>query len=138
MPILRVPPRSFDPSDAAASARGAAERRLFAAVLHDAVVAYLNGATSGSRLARSMAADAERWLISEDRSWSYLSFVNVCESLGLDIERTRATVLERRARQIEGLLSSLAELRASFERMLLAWSEPAEHGLLSVARERPD
>lgn len=140
MPIPRMATPSADRSDAgsSASARGAAERRLFAAVLHEAVVAYLNGATCGSRLARGMAADAERWLTSEDRSWGYLSFVNVCETLNLDVERTRATVLERRAQQIEGLLSSLVELHAAYERTLLSHRDAGPGVFSAAAPERPD
>ncbi|MGH7859242.1 MAG: hypothetical protein ACREQY_18100 [Candidatus Binatia bacterium] len=68
------------------------ERGLMAAILQDAVECYRK--TCNSRLPReqSLHRETEKWIFSDDRSW-VLSFVNVCDVLGMDAERIRHTLL---------------------------------------------
>lgn len=71
------------------------ERRLFLAVLSDAIVRVRRLAESRNPRRRYDLLEAERWIRSEDRSWP-CSFVNVCEALDIAPEPLRRAVLKWR------------------------------------------
>lgn len=68
-------------------ARAAGERALMCAVLADAAACL-----SGWRRHPAPAAEARRWIESTDRDWPF-SFENLCESLGLCVNRLRGCLL---------------------------------------------
>jgi hypothetical protein len=68
------------------------ERRLFLAILEDAVRLVRKDAHCERHLLTSRQIEADlRWLHSEDRSWP-CSFVNVCTHLGLEPEWVRRMI----------------------------------------------
>ena len=73
------------------SARAASERRLFLAVLEDAIRLVRKGIDGPAFTARHAQADLD-WIFSEDRTWP-CSFLNVCGFLGLDAEWIRRQVV---------------------------------------------
>lgn len=91
-----------DPSDdAGADVRNVSqpERRLFFAILSDAIVRFRRVATAPRHSARELR-EAERWIRSDDRDWP-CSFVNVCEALDIAYEPLRNAMLKWR-RQDDG------------------------------------
>ncbi|SRR5262245_30880535 len=86
------------------------ERRLMLAVLSDAIVLFQTG---GSQLAgRHDVADADRWILSNDRRWPY-SFINVCDTLGIAFEPLRRALVKSRT-------DALRLRKAAARRRLLA------------------
>ncbi len=75
------------------------ERRLFFAILADAIVRFRRLATAPRHSARELR-EAERWIRSDDREWP-CSFVNVCEALDIAYEPLRSAMLKWR-RQDDG------------------------------------
>ena len=71
------------------------ERRLFLAVLTDAIVRFRRLTESRHPATRHELLEAERWLRAEDHSWP-CSFVNVCEALDIEPEPLRRAVLKWR------------------------------------------
>lgn len=68
------------------------EQRLMLAVLQDAIRCSLK-IPAGRRLPpHGPATEARRWIESADMQWPF-SFERICEALGLDATRVRATVL---------------------------------------------
>lgn len=65
------------------------EGRLLLAVLEDALGIHKTYARVPSGRHRRLVAETEEWLFSDDTSWP-LSFVNVCDSLGIDVAWLRA------------------------------------------------
>jgi len=63
------------------------EKRLFAAVLDDAVKSYRKLVVAGGR----RFAEEEAWLFSDDKKATF-SFCNVCEVLGLSPTRVRRSL----------------------------------------------
>ncbi|MFI5396759.1 MAG: hypothetical protein ACHQ9S_14585 [Candidatus Binatia bacterium] len=59
------------------------ERALMWAVLADGIDCYRRNAHPTSALQRTEFADAERWVLDTDWDWPF-SFVNLCETFGLD------------------------------------------------------
>ena len=110
-----------DPTDQEARGERAViqpERRLFFAILSDAIVRFRQLATTQSLAARAELKEAERWIRSDDRSWP-CSFVNVCDALDVAYEplrrallRWRATPARRRVTR-RGLLISSKRSRAA-------------------------
>ena len=59
-----------------------AARRLFAAILEDAIDVYRRGHPRG-RGGRRLLTETERWFASENRTWPF-SYRNVCDALDID------------------------------------------------------
>jgi hypothetical protein len=74
------------------------ERRLMVAVLEDALNCFQKHVEATDPKARQLFLDAEEWIMSADQSW-FFSFVNVCETLGLDPEYVREGLLKWRDKQ---------------------------------------
>ena len=64
------------------------EKRLFGAILADAIQLYLKHAKGRDARSRILFRETEHWIESGDRR-SVLSFENVCDVLGLDAGRMR-------------------------------------------------
>lgn len=77
----------------------APERRLMAAVLEDAVATLTTDQRRCSRRQRREFDETMRWVVDRsDKGWVF-SFINVCDSLGLDPAFLRAGLL-RKVRQL--------------------------------------
>jgi hypothetical protein len=96
------------------------ERRLFFAILADAVVRVRRLATTPHTALRTDLKEAERWVRSNDRTWP-CSFINVCEALDIAYEPLRRALLRRRPlatrRRVtrRGLLISAKHSRAAVD-----------------------
>jgi len=89
-----------DPTDdVSADSSNAAqpERRLFFAILADAIVRVRRLAAAPRHVTHELL-EAERWIRSDDRQWP-CSFVNVCEALDIAYEPLRRAVLQWRRKQ---------------------------------------
>jgi hypothetical protein len=84
------------------------ERRLFAAVLQDAIYRYLRCRGVKTYHSRVAFFEAKRWFEDKRRS-KLFGFENVCEILGIDSNRLRSS-LERLSRQSSELRSSPTRL----------------------------
>lgn len=80
------------------------ERRLMLAILEDAVDCFQKYLGTKEARGRQLWADAEEWILSDDRSWLF-SFVNVCEVLGLQSDFIRQGLLAWKAKQLEKILA---------------------------------
>lgn len=69
------------------------ERRLMIAVLEDGLHCFQKHIDAVDPKARQLFLDAEEWIMSDDQSW-FFSFVNVCETLGLDPDYVREGLLK--------------------------------------------
>jgi len=74
------------------------ERRLFLAVLEDAVITFQRYATSARRRGQRLFRETEEWIVSDD-TCSACSFQNVCDVLGFDSQYLRQGLLAWRDRQ---------------------------------------
>lgn len=94
------------------------ERRLFFAVLSDAIVRFRQLATTPQASVRAELMEAERWIRSDDRRWP-CSFVNVCEALDIAYQPLRRALLQwrsvpqRRRVTRRGLLMNAKRSRAT-------------------------
>jgi hypothetical protein len=70
------------------------ERRLYFAILTDAIIRFRRLATA-PRYAAHELREAERWIRSDDREWP-CSFVNICEALDIAYGPLRRAVLRWR------------------------------------------
>lgn len=86
------------------------ERRLTIAVLEDAVSCCRKYANAKDPRGRELFNEAWEWIISEDRAW-ILSFLNICDTLGLDpgyLRRGLRALCEKNRRQLGGSLPASA------------------------------
>jgi hypothetical protein len=98
------------------------ERRLMLAVLHAATDAFERYASAIDRSGRREFRDAESWFGADDWEWPF-SFRNICDELGIDGERLRATLWRWRA----ALLDSETGEDGAWSEFLhdLHWPSPA-------------
>jgi hypothetical protein len=97
------------------------ERRLFFAVLSDAIVRVRRRADSRGLRVRQDLLEAERWIRSDDRSWP-CSFVNVCEALDIAPNPLRRAVLKWRT---AALAPKRVTRRGLLVRSKIAVAEPS-------------
>jgi hypothetical protein len=64
------------------------ELRLMEAVLEEAVRTYRACEGRTDRRGRLEFRDVARWFASDDTKWPF-SFVNICDTIGIDIDRLR-------------------------------------------------
>jgi hypothetical protein len=76
------------------------ERRLLLAVLSDAIVLFRSCAPDVQDTRRGACEEARRWILSDDRAWP-LSFVNVCDALGIAFEPLRRALMDAQLRPQE-------------------------------------
>jgi hypothetical protein len=86
------------------------ETKRMQAILDDAVHVCLAYADATPPLARHLVEDTRAWFASDDRRWP-VSFLNVCDHLGLDPAVTRIQLSNRLAE--EGRQLSLLGRRAA-------------------------
>lgn len=75
------------------------ERRLYFAVLQDAVDCFQKYLVTADRRQRGLYLDAEAWILSRERGWPF-AFENVCEQLNLDATYLRRGLLAWRDREL--------------------------------------
>jgi hypothetical protein len=71
--------------------RSEPEKRLMVAVLEEAVTTLLNHSRCPSELDREVAAEARRWIASNDRSGPF-TFATICDVLELEASRVRQAI----------------------------------------------
>ena len=87
------------------------EKRLMLAVLADAMVEFVQASRAAGWRSRRMAAEIEAWFSTDEAEWPF-SFTNICDSLGLDVQRLRAALRQCRAEALRALAAETAtELR---------------------------
>jgi hypothetical protein len=91
------------------------ERRLFLAVLEDAVITFQRYVTSTRRRGQRLFRETEEWIVSDD-VYSACSFQNVCDVLGFDSQYLRQGLLAWRDRQ-RSANTEPAPYRHSFRRL---------------------
>ncbi len=72
------------------------EKRLMVAVLEDAISCYQDYISSRDRRERKLFYEAAEWIFSRDDNEWFLSFHNVCETIGLDSDYIREGLLRWR------------------------------------------
>jgi len=75
------------------------EKRLMAAVLADAVDCYMKYASSTDNRSRQLFLDANAWIFESEKGPWFVSFVNICDLLGLEPAYIRAGLLKWRERR---------------------------------------
>jgi hypothetical protein len=80
LPLQYFPPRAPRP-----------ETRLMAAILEDALRILLYQTSIRTPRRRRVFVETERWFRSNDKGWPF-AFVNVCDTLGLDVGWLRGRV----------------------------------------------
>ena len=78
--------------------QGDGQRRLMIAVLEDAIECFQKYADAKDNRSRQLGSEAEEWFLTDDPKWLY-SFVNVCETLGIDPDFLRRGLLAWKAKQ---------------------------------------
>lgn len=76
--------------------RTEAVKRLISAVLEDAVRCFEGNLKARSLVRRQEFREAENWLFRESEREDLFSFENVCDALGVDPNRLRRALSERR------------------------------------------
>ena len=71
------------------------EKRLMVAVLEDAISSYRDYISTRDRWEEKLFYEAEEWIFSRNDEW-FLSFHNVCETIGLDPDYIREGLLRWR------------------------------------------
>jgi hypothetical protein len=88
---FRLDPQAVMPVQFHAQPATRPENRLMLAVLEDALDIHRKYAHAPGRGRRRLVAETEAWLFSDDTGWP-LSFVNVCNALGIDVDWLRGRV----------------------------------------------
>lgn len=80
--------------------RGAeGSRRLMLAVLRDALECYQKYAFAKDVHGQQLFEDAQAWIDATDRTWHF-SFVNICETLSIDVDYVRRGLQNWRRRSV--------------------------------------
>ena len=78
--------------------QGDGQRRLMIAVLEDAIECFQKYVDAKDNRSRQLGSEAEEWFLTDDPNWLF-SFVNVCETLGIDPEFLRQGLLAWKEKQ---------------------------------------
>lgn len=78
--------------------QGDGQRRLMIAVLEDAIECFQKYAYAKDNRSRQLGSEAEEWFLTDDPNWLF-SFVNVCETLGINPEFLRQGLLAWKEKQ---------------------------------------
>lgn len=73
------------------------EKRLMLAILLDAVECFQKTPV-GKKLTRQIE-DTEQWIFMDDREWAF-SFINICESVGMDPQYLRGGLVRWKQRTL--------------------------------------
>jgi hypothetical protein len=101
-----------------------AVKRLMCAILEDALRCFERNLQACTTLRRREFREAENWLFSRSEGEGLFSFENVCDALGVDPNRLRRAISQRRASVLtcqtpNPLLRRSPVIRASSKSVLL-------------------
>jgi hypothetical protein len=92
------------------------EKRLMLAVMEDAVGTFQKYVWARDRAGQRLLAEVEEWFASDDVEWPY-SFVNICHSLGLDVEFLRSGLQRWKQHQLDVRVDGVKVVRFPFRRV---------------------
>ena len=92
------------------------EKRLMLAVMEDAVGTFQKYACAVDRNAQRLFAEVEDWIASDSIDWPY-SFVNLCHSLGLDVDFMRDGLRRWKQEQLGAYAQGAKVVRFPFRRV---------------------
>jgi len=92
------------------------EKRLMLAVLEDAVGTFQKYTWARDRSGQRLLAEVEEWISSDDVEWPY-SFVNICHSLGLDVDFMRDGLRRWKQDQLDARVDGVKVVRFPFRRV---------------------
>jgi hypothetical protein len=88
------------------------EYRLAVAVLQDAIECFQKHLLARDSKSRQLFEDAEAWIMADERSWP-LSFVNICDLLGINVEYVRRGLTEWRERELHAHRGRVVEIESA-------------------------
>jgi hypothetical protein len=89
-PVIVLPEQFHDRSTAVMEVNG--NLALMRAVLEDAINCFQRRFLSKSRRVKRIGEEAEAWLFTDDPTWPF-SCVNICLTLGIDIDALRGMLI---------------------------------------------
>jgi hypothetical protein len=92
------------------------EKRLMLAVLEEGVGTYQKYAFSRDRGGQRIFAEAEEWFESDDFEWPF-AFVNVCHTLGIDVDYLRSGMRRWKQQQHDASAAGGKVIRFPFRRV---------------------
>ncbi|MGH7933928.1 MAG: hypothetical protein ACREQN_12295 [Candidatus Binataceae bacterium] len=107
------------------------EQRLMLALLTDAINVYQKGVLSRLTRARRLYVDAEAWIMADRDRANSLSFVTVCEALGIN-----ATLLRRRLIGWKHAVSHQRDVHPLSPGMHMQVTPRSRHGGAAVEAKR--
>jgi hypothetical protein len=119
-PGLELEPETILPTQFASNgsidASLQAEKRLMLAVLEEAVGTYQKYVSSRDRNGMRLFEEADEWFLSDDIEWPF-SFVNICHTLGLEVDYFRSGLAKWRGEQEETVRAGGRVIRFPFRRV---------------------
>ena len=119
-PGLELEPETILPSQFASNgtidASLQAEKRLMLAVLEEAVGTYQKYVGSHDRNGGKLFEEAEDWFLSDEVDWPF-SFVNICHTLGLEVDYFRSGLDKWRSKQEATVRAGGRVIRFPFRRV---------------------
>lgn len=119
-PGLELEPETILPTQFASNgtidASLQAEKRLMLAVLEEAVGTYQKYVSSTDRNGAKLFEEAEEWFHSDDIEWPF-SFVNICHTLGLEVDYFRTGLAKWRRTQEAAVEAGGRVIRFPFRRV---------------------
>jgi hypothetical protein len=92
------------------------EKRLMLAVMEDAVGTFQKYVWARDRAGQRLLAEVEDWFYSDDVDWPY-SFVNIAQSLGLDVEFMRGGLRRWKKQHLDARVDGVKVVRFPFRRV---------------------
>ena len=92
------------------------EKRLMLAVLEEGVGTFQKYAFSRDRSGQRIFAEAEEWFESDDIEWPF-AFVNVCHTLGIEVDYLRSGLRRWRQQQDDASVTGGKVIRFPFRRV---------------------
>jgi hypothetical protein len=92
------------------------EKRLMLAVLEEGVGTFQKYALSNDRAGQRLFQEAEEWFESDEVEWPY-AFVNICHTLGIDVDYLRGGLRRWRQQQHEANAAGGKVIRFPFRRV---------------------
>jgi hypothetical protein len=92
------------------------EKRLMLAVMEDAVGTFQKYVWARDRASQRLLAEVEDWFNSDDVDWPY-SFVNICHSLGLEVDFLRGGLRRWKQDTLDARVDGVKVVRFPFRRV---------------------
>lgn len=119
-PGLELEPETILPTQFASNgtidASLQAEKRLMLAVLEEAVGTYQKYVSSRDRNGARLFEEADEWFHSDEIEWPF-SFVNICHTLGLEVDYFRSGLGKWRSKQEATVRAGGRVIRFPFRRV---------------------